>query len=76
MTTHEFNGERIVGNGKMFISTKEIASMLGITRETVLTWIKAGKIPASRVGRTYIIKSKDFELFLERTRIPPTAPNF
>ena len=46
------------------------------SRTTLWRLIKAGKIPASRVGRTYIIKSKDFELFLERTRIPPTAPNF
>jgi len=42
-----------------FMTTAELAKMLGISRIAVFKKIKAGRIKASRVGRNYLIARKD-----------------
>lgn len=48
-----------------YISVAELARMLGISRIAVFKKIKNGKIPAEKIGRSYVI-SMDFV----RTIIP------
>jgi excisionase family DNA binding protein len=38
-----------------FVGTTEAASLLGITRQAVLKRIRAGTLPARKVGRNYVI---------------------
>jgi excisionase family DNA binding protein len=40
------------------ISTREAAELLGISQRRVQQRIRAGEIPARRVGRTYIIETE------------------
>ncbi|MBI3046470.1 MAG: helix-turn-helix domain-containing protein [Candidatus Harrisonbacteria bacterium] len=44
---------------KEFISTVELAQILGISRQAVADKIKHGKIKAQKSGRVYVIQRKD-----------------
>jgi len=44
---------------KKYFSTTEVGRLLGISRVAVLKKVKAGKIKAVRVGRTFVIDRKD-----------------
>ena len=44
---------------KDFLSTTELAKMLGISRVAVFKKIKSGEIKATKVGRNFIIQKKD-----------------
>lgn len=44
---------------KEFISTIELAKILGVSRVTVFNKIKKGEIKAVKVGRNFVIKKKD-----------------
>ena len=44
---------------KEFISTIELAKILGISRIAVFKKIKSGKIKAKKVGRNFVIKRED-----------------
>ncbi len=49
--------ERMINNE--FISVKELADNLGVSRITVFNRIKKGVIRAQKVGRNYIIRRSD-----------------
>ena len=36
---------------KKFLTPREVASILGVCRETVLRGVKVGRIPAKRIGQ-------------------------
>lgn len=38
-----------------FVSVAEAAELLGITRQAVLKRIRAGRLPATKVGRAYVV---------------------
>jgi excisionase family DNA binding protein len=61
--------------GKDLYSTFQAAKVLGVSPDTVLKWIKAGKIPASRTlgGHYRIGKDTMDELLSERESPYPTA---
>lgn len=42
-----------------FISTTELAKLLGISRVAVFKKIKEGKIKAEKIGRNFMIRKKD-----------------
>lgn len=44
---------------KEFLSTTELAKLLGISRIAVFKKIKKGEIKATKVGRNFIINKKD-----------------
>lgn len=44
---------------KDFLSTAELAKILGISRVAVFNKIKKGKIKAAKVGRSFVIAKKD-----------------
>lgn len=44
---------------KDFLSTMEVAKLLGISRIAVFKKIKAGQIKAKKVGRNFVIDQKD-----------------
>lgn len=50
------------------ISTKEAAERLGVHRSRVLVLIKSGRLPARRVGTTWVIDEADLELPSVRER--------
>ena len=42
-----------------FVTIPELAKALGISRVAVYKRVKKGQIPATKVGRTYIIRDRD-----------------
>ena len=60
------------------LSTAEVATRLGVTRQRVLEFIKTDRLRAKKVGRSYVVHSKDV-LSLSRFRVgrPPkgNGPN-
>jgi excisionase family DNA binding protein len=42
-----------------FLSTSQVAKLLGISRIAVFKKIKSGEIKAKKVGRNYIVKRSD-----------------
>lgn len=50
------------------LSVAETAKLLGVSRWRVNQFIAAGRLPATKVGRAYVIDASDLELV--RTRRP------
>ncbi len=49
---------------KEFLTTTELAELLGISRIAVFKKIKSGAIKAEKVGRNYVIRKKDLGFIL------------
>lgn len=45
---------------KEYISTFELAQLLGVSRVAVFKKIKAGKIKAFKIGRNYVVPIEEF----------------
>lgn len=48
------------------LTTKEAAERLGVTPVRVCAMITAGRLPAERFGRAYMIKESDLKLVANR----------
>lgn len=48
------------------LTTIEAGRKLGITYQRVIALIKAGRLPANKMGRDWIIKEKDLKLVADR----------
>jgi excisionase family DNA binding protein len=59
-------------------SVKELAALLGISRQAVLKRINKGDIKASLVGRSFVITDKEFKQAQLKTRrnYPERKPKF
>lgn len=56
------------------LSTREAADILGVSILRVQQYIWDGRLPAQRIGRTYVIDEGDLKLVGERkTGRPPKA---
>ncbi len=54
------------------LSVKESAEMLGVNRQRVQALITEGRLPAQKIGNSYVIKESDLELVKDRkTGRPP-----
>lgn len=52
---------------KDFLTTTELAELLGVSRITIFNRIKLGKIKVEKVGRIYIIPREELEVILGKT---------
>src|SRR3982751_6289220 len=53
-----------------FLTTEEVLEYLQVNLRTVYRLIKAGKIPAVRVGRQWRFRKRDIDAWLDRQRAP------
>ena len=58
-----------------FLITKQVAAKLGITPRRVQALIEAGRLPAQKIGRDYLIREKDLKLVEERKVGRPKKSN-
>jgi excisionase family DNA binding protein len=49
---------------KEYFSTADLAKLLGVSRVAIFKKIKSGKIKAEKVGKSYVIPRKEFEVVL------------
>lgn len=50
---------------KNYLTTIELAKLLGISRIAVFKKIKAGQIKAEKIGRNFVIHKKDLEVIFK-----------
>lgn len=55
------------------LTTKEVAERLGVTSVRVCAMINAGRLPAGRFGRAYMIDEADLKLVEDRKPGRPTT---
>ena len=56
------------------LSTAEVAAQLGVTRQRVLELITGERLPAIKVGRSYVVRAGDLaSLELRKVGRPPKA---
>jgi|GraSoi2013_115cm_1033766.scaffolds.fasta_scaffold359914_2 excisionase family DNA binding protein len=58
-----------------YLTVKEIAAELRVTKQVVWRWIREGKLPALRIGKEYRVSRADYLAFLakHRKRPPPSG---
>jgi excisionase family DNA binding protein len=55
-----------------FLTTKEVAEKLGVSVGRVQQFIAEGRLPATKIGQTNLVKESDLKLIQERkTGRPP-----
>jgi excisionase family DNA binding protein len=47
-----------------WLSVEEIATHLGVSKETVYRWLEKGKIPAHRVGKLWKFKPSEVDAWV------------
>jgi excisionase family DNA binding protein len=47
------------------LTIAQVADTVGVTTRTVWNWIKKGRLPVVRLGRTVRIKEEDFRRFID-----------
>jgi len=57
-------------NDEVFLTTEEVLEYLQVNLRTVYRLIKAGKIPAVRVGRQWRFRKRDIDTWLDGQRAP------
>ncbi len=60
---------------KDLISSKEAAERLGLSLRRVQALITDGRLPAQKIGNSYVVNEKDLELVKERIPGRPSAKN-
>jgi excisionase family DNA binding protein len=50
------------------LSTEDVAEMLGVTRSTIMRWIREGTLNASKPGAKYYITEEDVQEMLRNSR--------
>src|ERR1051325_3499804 len=63
---------------EVFLTTEEVLEYLQVNLRTVYRLIKAGKIPAVRVGRQWRFRKRDIDAWLDSQRtqtgfVPPSS---
>lgn len=58
-----------------YLTTKEVAAKLGVSVGRVQQFIAEGRLPATKIGQTNLVKESDLKLVEERKRTgrPPKA---
>jgi excisionase family DNA binding protein len=54
----------VEGTPSRFMTVGEVASVLRVSNMTVYRLINAGELPAVRIGRSFRVRSEDFDQYL------------
>jgi excisionase family DNA binding protein len=55
-------------DGKTLLTTGQAAVRLGVHRTTMGRWVRAGKLPAVRIGRRYRLRLADVDTMRKEVR--------
>ncbi|MAW72490.1 MAG: DNA-binding protein [Acidimicrobiaceae bacterium] len=55
----------------LWLSSKDAAEHIGVTRRTLYRFIDEGRIPAYRLGRVIRLKRSDVDAFIDASRVQP-----
>jgi excisionase family DNA binding protein len=54
----------LLGNDKLYMKSRDVAEMLGVSMATVLDWAEAKKIPCYKVGGRWIFLRSEIEAWI------------
>jgi len=54
----------------MYYTCQEVAEILKLSLETTWDWIRAGKLPATKIGKSYRIPKKAVDQLLQSHKRP------
>ncbi len=57
----------------MSLRVRDVAARLNVSEKTVYKWLRAGLIPARRIGKTWIITEESIQAVLSPKITPSTA---
>jgi len=63
-----------VDDHETLLTVRQVAEFLQLHRMTIYEYIHAGKIPASKIGKSFRVKEGDLLAFLEATRLGRPKP--
>jgi excisionase family DNA binding protein len=66
-----FAAAREVRPAAEVMRVEDIAEICGVEAPTVRSWIKAGKLKASKPGRHYLVRRGDFDAFMSQRDVSP-----
>ena len=52
-----------------FYKIEDVCELLQVSKITVYRWIKSGKIPAYKVGKSYLFKISDVHKLIEDSKV-------
>jgi excisionase family DNA binding protein len=55
------------------VGTGKAAELLGVSENRVRQLINSGQLPAERIGRTFVIRRRDLDVF---AALPPGRPRY
>lgn len=63
------NGTRLTNfeNGSPFMTVTEVALLLRVSTMTIYRLVKAGELPAVRIGRSYRLRPEDIDKYLSQS---------
>lgn len=47
-------------------SLKQVADIMGLTRQTIYNYVTAGKLKARKIGKEYRVKEEDLKEFIDK----------
>jgi excisionase family DNA binding protein len=53
---------------RQYLSIEEVADLLGVNYQLIYRLVRAGELPAARLGRVYRIDRRDLEAYLSRSK--------
>jgi excisionase family DNA binding protein len=56
------------------LTSKEAADLLRLSPQTIVDYVRRGKLPAVKVGRSWLLRREDVERLLESPPAPEQAP--
>lgn len=57
-----------MGIDKDYLSLEEVADAMGVTYQLIYKLVRAGELPAARLGKLYRVSRTDLEAYLARTK--------
>ena len=56
-----------------YLTVKQAAARTGRVRQTIVAWIKSGKLPAKRLGQAYCIRPEDLDAQYLPVQVKPVT---
>ena len=54
-----------------FLTTKQLAKILGVKTVTIRRWIDKGELPGYKIGKELRVEKQDFERFISSRKVKP-----
>lgn len=61
-------------NDQPDLTLDEVADQVGVHYQTVYRWVRSGRLPAVKIGSSYVVKRRDLDEFTDKRQQPTSPP--